>query len=46
MTVAIAAACSFMVTILLYLQELVRGIKDIGFVGASLRAERKRRQGI
>jgi rhomboid protease GluP len=33
-------------TLLLYSQELHRGIGDIGFVGASLRAERKRRQGI
>jgi membrane associated rhomboid family serine protease len=46
MTVAITTACSFAVTILLYSQELVRGVKDVGFVGASLRAERKRRQGI
>jgi membrane associated rhomboid family serine protease len=46
MTVAITVACSFAGTILAYWKELVRGIKDVGFVGASLRAERKRRHGI
>jgi hypothetical protein len=33
-------------TLLLYWQDIRRGIKDVGFVGASLRAERNRRQGI
>jgi hypothetical protein len=33
-------------TLLLYSQELSRGIGDIGFVGASLQTERKRRQGL
>jgi rhomboid protease GluP len=33
-------------TLLLYSQELSRGLDDVGFIGASLRAERKRRQGI
>jgi rhomboid protease GluP len=46
MTIGIIAACAYAATMLLYSQELVRGIKDVGFVGASLRAERKRRQGI
>jgi len=45
-TIAIFAACVLGATLLLYSQELVRGIKDVGFVGASLRAERERRQGI
>lgn len=46
LTTGIVAACSFALTILLYSQQLHRGIGDVGFVGASLRAERKRRQGI
>ena len=46
MTIRTIAACAFAATILAYSQDLVRGIKDVGFVGASLRAERKRRQGI
>jgi hypothetical protein len=29
-----------------FLLALQRGIKDVGFVGAGLRAERQRRQGI
>jgi rhomboid protease GluP len=45
-TIAIAAACTFVLTILLYSQELYRGVKDVGFAGASLRAERQRRRGI
>jgi hypothetical protein len=35
-----------LLTLLLYSHELYRGIKDIGFVGASLSGERRRRQGI
>jgi membrane associated rhomboid family serine protease len=46
LVIGIAAACSCVLTILLYSQELDRGIKDVGFVGASFRAERKRRWGI
>jgi membrane associated rhomboid family serine protease len=42
----IAALSAVIVTILLYWRHIDRGIKDVGFVGASLRAERKRRQGI
>ena len=45
-TIDIIAACAFAATLLLYSQELARGIKDVGFIGGSLRAERKRRQGI
>jgi membrane associated rhomboid family serine protease len=45
-TIDIAAATAFVLTLLLYWQDIHRGIKDVGFVGASLRAERSRRQGI
>lgn len=45
-TIGIIAACVLTTTLLLYSQELARGIKDVGFIGTSLRAERKRRQGI
>jgi membrane associated rhomboid family serine protease len=45
-TLDIIAAGAFVLTLLLYWQEIHRGIKDVGFVGASLRAERSRRQGI
>jgi membrane associated rhomboid family serine protease len=46
MTIGIATACAFAATLVLYAQELMRGIGDVGFIGGSLRAERKRRQGI
>jgi rhomboid protease GluP len=42
----VAAAGIFVLTILLYRRELYRGIKDVGFVGATLQAERRRRKGI
>jgi membrane associated rhomboid family serine protease len=42
----IAALAVLALTLLLYAQELSRGIADVGFIGTSLRAERKRRQGI
>jgi rhomboid protease GluP len=42
----VAAAGIFVLTILLYRHELYRGIKDVGFVSATLRAERRRRKGI
>jgi membrane associated rhomboid family serine protease len=45
-TLYIIAASAFILTLLLYWQDIRRGIKDVGFVGASLRAERNRRQGI
>jgi membrane associated rhomboid family serine protease len=45
-TVHAIAACTFATTLLLYASELERGIKDVGFIGTTLRAERKRRQGI
>lgn len=43
---AIAAAVTLGLTILLYSAELSRGIKDVGFIGNTLRAERHRRQGL
>jgi membrane associated rhomboid family serine protease len=44
--IGIAAMCVLALTLLLYSQDLHRGIRDIGFVGASLLAERNRRQGL
>jgi rhomboid protease GluP len=46
LTTAIAAGLALTLTLLLYSHELSRGLGDIGFVGASLQAERKRRQGL
>ena len=46
LSLMLAAACAFTITMLLYSRELVRGINDIGFLSASLRAERNRRQGL
>jgi rhomboid protease GluP len=45
-TVGAIAMLALVTTILAYWSELHRGIEDVGFVGASLRAERQRRQGI
>jgi rhomboid protease GluP len=45
-TLYIIAAGAFVLTLLFYWQDIRRGAKDVGFVGASLRAERNRRQGI
>jgi len=45
-TLAIAALAAGGLTLLVYSQELHRGITDVGFVGTALRAERKRRHGI
>jgi rhomboid protease GluP len=42
----VLAACSFAASIVVYWPWLHRGIADVGFVGASLHAERKRRGGI
>jgi len=46
MAIVFIAAGTFAITIVAYSHELRRGIGDIGFVGASLTAERKRRDGI
>jgi membrane associated rhomboid family serine protease len=45
-TLIVAALAAGVLTLLLYSPELRRGIKDVGFVGATLCAERKRRHGI
>src|ERR1700722_918828 len=45
-TLDIIAAAACILTLLLYWQDIHRGLKDVGFVGASLRAERSRRRGI
>ena len=45
-TLIVAALGAGVLTLLVYSQELHRGITDVGFVGATLRAERKRRHGI
>ncbi len=45
-TLVVAALGAAVLTLLLYWHELQRGIADVGFVGATLRAERKRRYGI
>lgn len=46
LTLIVAALGAGVLTLLVYWQELRRGIADVGFVGATLRAERKRRHGI
>jgi membrane associated rhomboid family serine protease len=46
MTINIVAAGVFALTILAHWRTLRRGIKDVGFVANSLRAERQRHQGI
>lgn len=42
----IVASGASVLTIIAYLPWFYRGIKDVGFVGTSFRAERKRQQGI
>jgi membrane associated rhomboid family serine protease len=46
LTIGIAAGLALALSLLLYSHDLSRGIRDIGFVGTSLRAERKRHQGL
>jgi rhomboid protease GluP len=46
LTIYVLAACVFVLTIVVYFHAFFRGITDVGFVGATLRAERKRRRGI
>jgi membrane associated rhomboid family serine protease len=43
---AIIAVCALTLTLLVYSRDLDRGIKDVGFIGASMRGKRKRRSGI
>jgi hypothetical protein len=45
-TAVIIAACALALTVLAYSHDFDRGIKDVGFIGASMRGERKRRSGI
>lgn len=45
-TLPVVAAVAGALTLLVYAPQLHRGVKDVGFVGATLRAERKRRYGI
>jgi membrane associated rhomboid family serine protease len=45
-TLIVAASTAAVLTLLLYWHELRRGIADVGFVGATLRAERTRRSGL
>jgi rhomboid protease GluP len=45
-TLLVVAAAAGALTLLIYAPELHRGVKDAGFVGATLRAERKRHHGI
>jgi membrane associated rhomboid family serine protease len=42
----IATALTLVLTLLLYSQELQRGLKDIGFAGTAMTGERKRRFGL
>jgi rhomboid protease GluP len=46
LTLIVAALGAGGLTLLVYSQELQRGIADVGFVGATLRAERNRRHGL
>ena len=46
MTSAVVAIGALALTLLLYSQELDRGLKDVGFVAASMTGERKRRFGL
>ena len=45
-TINVVAMGAFALTILAYWSKLRRGIKDVGFIANSLRAERQRHQGI
>jgi rhomboid protease GluP len=42
----IVGSAALVLTLLLYSQELHRGLKDVGFVSASMTGERKRRYGL
>jgi rhomboid protease GluP len=46
LTLIVAALGAGVLTLLVYWHQLRRGIADVGFVGATLRAERRRRHGI
>jgi rhomboid protease GluP len=46
LTIMISAAVVFVLTLLLYSHDIYRGISDVGFIGTSLTAERRRHRGI
>jgi membrane associated rhomboid family serine protease len=46
LTINISAAAVFVLTMLLYSQDIYRGIADVGFIGNALSAERRRQSGI
>jgi membrane associated rhomboid family serine protease len=46
LAIGFVAGCVLTLTLLLYSEELHRGLRDVGFVGASLRAERMRHKGL
>jgi membrane associated rhomboid family serine protease len=46
LAIYVAAACVGVLTIFLYSPALYRGMRDVGFIGSSLRDERSRRFGI
>jgi len=46
LSIALAAMGALAFTFLFYWPHLVRGIADVGFVGAALRGERERRWGV
>ena len=46
LTIKISAAAVFVLTMLLYSQDIYRGIADVGFIGNALSAERRRQSGI
>jgi hypothetical protein len=45
-TLGLIAVGAFAITFLLYAQEFQRGVEDVGFVGATMVVERRRRHGI
>ena len=46
LTLLLAAALAFVLALLLFSQELSRGMRDIGFIAASFTGERQRRRGL
>jgi hypothetical protein len=46
LALVVVALGASVLTVIAYLPWFYRGIKDVGFVGTSFRAERKRQQGI
>jgi len=46
LTIKISAAAVLVLTMLLYSQDIYRGIADVGFIGNALSAERRRQSGI